>query len=826
MGSRSFNDPYGDAARVSDKMLGTVYDDIRFVGSNIEYIKHVSYHLENLFRISQNVDAIEQVENHIPDLLNIYNNMDELLGYAVRAETAAENAETTIINGIENITQISNDLTTEVETTLGKTNETYTSRAAMVAAAPFTEGKWLYVLKDENFKNKETVYQYVSGAFSLKKVDKNIPSFYDFGLVDDDPGNNVTNGTDNDAAWEALLAATSNGDRIRVPKLNTGVFYFATQTMLTMADRLLDTQGEKISFRGPSVMGYAAGSTGPKYAQGTITLWNTALQMKFDIMSDPRKQPKQSFLRDGQVDYSRVTPLDMTSLSMERVAWPTGDTWTSVSGEGIGANSQAVIFGQSTMLGSYMYGALTTPKYGRQYTWNNRRDPVDSNGIWNIIIRTENYYNLFYSNQDSGIIQFASKSPGVDAVQASLPNLESQATQADLFLCNAMVTVDVIDAYTYQLGINGVCVYTGILPEPIIAVGPGAYRTGTSLIISEMLHEVSQPVPLAPRPKRILILGDSLTDKINAGWPDDLGEILQDSMGCQIEFVRNIAVAGDGIQHQLDDLMALGPLTGYTDVITSIGTNNGQAQTNYSVFENYLTSLLDYVQSYNLNHILVSPANFYSRALAQANGGFGQDTGNGEKVSAYRTRIAHAVGNRQGIGQRIGHIDANRVIGSIQAKYINSFIAGSSGAETDPGVMDNIHWTRRARRKIAHAVAAKLLGVERRQRNPGLQAVIPSSWFQNGYTNGVDGSSSTYGITPDGKKWLSLFIKPGSSTADGTVVLTVPRHMRPHAAQGNLYRPGFYNSNSACRFDLNWDGTVQIAGASGGFQMGTYIEYF
>lgn len=823
------NNPYGNAVMV-ERLIGTAYDNVKKVAENLPIIDQAGMLVEGL---REEVDEAIASIGGIPESIaaaeaaatNSQNYANTASDFATQSQNNA-NAAASSSAASEGFAEESAQSAALASDIIKVAPQIFSTRADMVAAAPFTEGKWLEVLRDENFKFKPTVYQYISGAFVLRKVSKEIPSFDDFGIVDDDPGTGVVNGTNNDAAWAALLAATANGDHIRVPKTSTGIYYFATNTLLGMANRELDTQGEVITFRGPAIMGYSAGSAGPKYAKGLIKLWNTSLDMKFDIMSDLRKAPKNSFISDGDLDYSRVSNVDMTQLRYERVVWPTGDTWQTFTGEGVTSNSRASLWTQSSMLGGQMYAATLVPKYGHQYSWNNRRDPINATGIWAIFVRTENYYNVFYAQQDTGGIMFGAKAPGVDAVQYTLPALEGQSTQNDLFLCNAHITLDIIDPYSFQFAVNGVTLYTGELPEPIMAIGPGAFASGSGIIISEMMHEISNPVPLAPRPKRILIIGDSNSDKINMGWPDDLGEIMQDSLGCQIEHVRNIAVAGDAIANQLDALNALGSLSGFTDCVTMIGTNNGQGQTLYDTFESDLRLITDKTQAVGMNHVLVSPANFYSRALAQANGGFGQDTSNFEKVSAYRTRIANEVGYRQALGQRFGLVDANRVIGAILPKYINTFPAGTAGSEIDRAMMDNIHLTRRAKRKLAHAVGEKLLAVERRVRNPGLQLVVPAAWFRNGWDNAIPGTSSTYGITPDGRKWIRLFVAPGSATADGTAILQLPRHMWPHPAQGSIYTPCLVNSDRAGRIDVNWNGVIQIAGASGGSQLGAYVEYF
>ena len=71
MGIRAPFDHRGSPDRLVDKMIGTAYPTVRLVAENIEYVKHVSYHLEEIFNVAANMGHIKNVESHLTEIIRV-----------------------------------------------------------------------------------------------------------------------------------------------------------------------------------------------------------------------------------------------------------------------------------------------------------------------------------------------------------------------------------------------------------------------------------------------------------------------------------------------------------------------------------------------------------------------------------------------------------------------------------------------------------------------------------------------------------------------------------------------------------------------------------
>jgi hypothetical protein len=84
-------DPYGGAygpaaqhTTAVDELIGSAYDVVRYVAENLEYIKHVSYHLKEIYRVFQSIEGIDAIYARIGDF-------DQLILYLDQVIIVAEN---------------------------------------------------------------------------------------------------------------------------------------------------------------------------------------------------------------------------------------------------------------------------------------------------------------------------------------------------------------------------------------------------------------------------------------------------------------------------------------------------------------------------------------------------------------------------------------------------------------------------------------------------------------------------------------------------------------------------------------------------------------
>lgn len=630
-------------------------------------------------------------------------------------------------------------------------------------------------------------------------------SIQGFGGADNGNGADGTGATNNDAAFAAAAAALQPGQRLILPKTNTGRYYCATRSDFSMFD--LDPNGEEIMIYGPSV--YNAGGT---HATGKLILRNTSgVRFDFEIYADPTREPKYTFFNEADRDTSMGFPLVCNDGSgpVQRVSWPSGDTFSDyATGSTLAADNINMNLG--AMSANYWQGPFWDAEWGASYT-----AAFEGAGAKGVMIRTTQEWILLYGSPGGGGKNLVIKVPSTAKTEVTLPQMVDADLQQDFWPVNAVLGVDILAHNAVQFTVNGVNVAdTYYTVGDIEYVGFVVFTTGdagTGIIHSPT--KTRRPLPAAARPKRVLVMGDSLTDDINPGWPQDFREMLQSSFGTQVEYINNIAVAGDSLQDQLDDLAALS-LSGYTDLVMMIGANNIQGQ--IANFKSQLDAFFTQVQGAYLNVTLVVAPNYYSQALAQAYGGQGQNTGNYEKGSRYRAQMIRKAADKYSTGANIGIVDSMRVLGPTFARYLNwnallQFV--------DPNVFDNIHITRRARRILAQAITRKVLGLERPYIRRGRsEAVIPASWYSAGWGPlGGDYNNARYSVGEDGRRYLHGVVSLSSSHVDGGSIMTLPRFMRPNTG---LYLTGAKGWNAVAQLIVGANGTL----LTGGVVSGNYIS--
>lgn len=85
-------------AVLTDKMLGNAYQVVRYVATQIEYIKHVSAHMAEVYRVAQSAPAIDSVITNIAVIEDLFDNIAAVI--AVQGSVGNINAVGNAIVGV------------------------------------------------------------------------------------------------------------------------------------------------------------------------------------------------------------------------------------------------------------------------------------------------------------------------------------------------------------------------------------------------------------------------------------------------------------------------------------------------------------------------------------------------------------------------------------------------------------------------------------------------------------------------------------------------------------------------------------------------------
>ncbi|MFD1986518.1 SGNH/GDSL hydrolase family protein [Mesorhizobium newzealandense] len=537
----------------------------------------------------------------------------------------------------------------------------------------------------------------------------------EFDFIDD----GVTN---NDDAWALAKATLGSVETLVMLKKALGVFYFATTGDFT---GLKIDASSNPTFKGPNV--YNDRTQAQKVGEdpavtvvgtGELLFNSTALLTTFQHHAEP--VDKFDFLTDGDVAYDEPTVVDMNTATMLKFAWPNGNT-TSATSTGISKATNLINFNWATADLTTLIFAGIVPEPGCQYSWVCGCNATDTGYV---VIAYDGGYHAIYAavagNMTHKKLTAASTFTEVSVFHFG----DGPAANADpgYTFTKASITVDMLTPTKYQIGLNGVVIADGELAKPVTYVGPGVYRPAAAAEVSNFqnITKTKNPARLAPRPIRALFVGDSKMDDIMIGWPRDIARVMQGSMGTQWESSKNIALAGAVLSDQLTLILAE-TMTGYTDVFIGLGTNDTQAGTSTATFATNLALMLDQALSSGAKvTVLLTPA-FYTRTESALYGGLGQNSGSGSSVPIYREVIRRVVATYRDTGKPVALVDAGKILGPTIARYLNW---NADQNRVDTNVLDNIHETRSARTKIAHACARAAYGLSTPKRTSGVKTLL------------------------------------------------------------------------------------------------------
>ncbi|MEI9424308.1 hypothetical protein O7A70_24405 [Mesorhizobium sp. Cs1299R1N1] len=611
---------------------------------------------------------------------------------------------------------------------------------------------------DSKVPTQQSVKTYVDGKVSPRYTTE-------FGFVDD----GITN---NDAAWNLAVASLTQGQILVTVKQHATHNYkfFAVGDFTALA--IDATSGP--TFTGDFVYNY--GTTNIK--AGNLKLLNTGAtswKRGFDIVPKPdNRRPKETFLHAQNFDPAAVVPIDLSNASLERIAWPAGDTW-AVGPAGAMQTAAQASFDLGTIATAFWYGAFVPAKSGGEYKacWH-------GNGTTRgIMVRTEAGYRIAYGTTLAEAVTYTTRTYGVGSSSASLPSVMNNDNQDGYRLPNATLGVRIISPTKFCFTLNGIDITTQqTTASPIVDVGMVVFQnpgeTG-SVVTDNWVRVDNGPAPV-PNGQRILIFGDSITDGVNPGWPEWLAWFLQGSCGLQVDYVNNIAVAGQTAEQQ-DTIMAGMSLSGYTLAIGMVGTNNIQGQT--ASFPTVMQSIINRLANAFIPLVVAVPPMFYNRADAVRNGAVGQNSVNGGFGSYYRNVIMKTIADKAAQGYLVGMVEAAQAMTPALAYHL---AWNATGMMQTGAVFDNIHPDMQNRIAFAFALARKAMALLAPPYDKSLPfTAIPASWYRNSWQALT---TPVFWLDATGRKHLDGIINTAAGpTADGTQVLQLPKYMWPQRAQ-------------------------------------------
>lgn len=86
MALRTVLDPFGSEAVLVDKLIGNSYKVVRYVAYNIEFVKHVSANMAEIFRVAQSTTEIDLLVEKIAELETLHTNLTTILEVAAEID--------------------------------------------------------------------------------------------------------------------------------------------------------------------------------------------------------------------------------------------------------------------------------------------------------------------------------------------------------------------------------------------------------------------------------------------------------------------------------------------------------------------------------------------------------------------------------------------------------------------------------------------------------------------------------------------------------------------------------------------------------------------
>ncbi len=445
--------------------------------------------------------------------------------------------------------------------------------------------------------------------------------------------------------------------------------------------------------------------------------------------------------------------------------------------------------------------------------------------IW-VGARTTKGWQGFFVNPGTNAGNRVGKVAGQDYNQANAnASVVGSLDHQSIFFGLATVVLRRLSLQRFQVLVGGVVYLDHTFADPITEMGYGCYcRDASTWQLTDYVRQRGMPLAAA-RSIGVHIAGDSISAERPDSWSKFFYEALEGTAGIRVVQLTNQAVAGDDANGMLTILNQRAGQAGYTangfplgttDFVCAIGTNNIQAvqqSSSVATYETILATLVQKALDDGIRVVLVTPPQFYSRALG---GGVGQDTKNYGGGAPYRAAV-----RRVSYAKKVALVESEPAYGQITGHFVNPSLMPYWGPSEDgtvsgcdPMVTDGIHnggyMSMLMGPEIAMAMVGQLNGVVG-LREKGNWIVLPAAYYLNQWTPDQN-DPVRYRLLPDFEiEWGGLAVK-GGTVADGTAVLSIPPGLMPKVPKR---RPAFSESMQIPRILAQETGSVLVYGFDG-----------
>lgn len=595
-----------------------------------------------------------------------------------------------------------------------------------------------------------------------------------------DHGGTPNNSLDNYGPTLALRTALSNAGTMRFPFVagSANVYKFTTATYSIFDGHTLDVdEGVTLSFPDD---GFLYTSAVFKVARPFLAYFQSL--NAYSWVSDNRNRPlvsKQVYLSPADVDTSTLTPVACDNAAVIRhqaVAWPSGDTFSTVSP--LAASASGVQW-QNTVSGT------TAASFVRLRPGDELSAYFDiTSGSPTLVAMARGaggYGGLYTSalNDGSGTDIFR-KDVGVSATQTTA-GYYGKGTHANYSGRRALWTIRLISWNAFEVLFNGMRVTQGVVAGPIDEVGFGFYSTADyNATVQDWVIRRNSVNYGTSLPLSICTFGDSITSSRYECWPNYMRETLEGTLGLRVFSLTNRAVAGDDLAGQYAVMNDDG-INGANIVVMQVGTNDVQGLTSKSSFLTNLQNVLTYCNTAGATLVFGIPPEFYTQAQA---GSRGQAASNYERGNYIRGAILRFCADN---GLRC--VDSGQVLGPLLANYVNSALTPYWGGDpaNDPMLYDNIHPTPVMERLLGIAYAKAVAGAVMSAGNN----ITPFSLRLAPTTLRASVMRNSWAMTTEPVNWQcdeagavtfsGVFDKSTGVLTDSTQIAQLPRALWPEA---------------------------------------------